>query len=195
MIYIDNHIMDFDLQQALSQVSHQRRQQALRYHFERDQRLSVAAYRLLQHALLTEYGINQQPLMSYDTNGKPMLIDWPDIHFSMSHCREAVACVLSDRPVGIDIESFDQYDEVVAARVMSEEEMREIKASPTPDIAFTRLWTMKESLYKLTGDDAGNEIPRMLAGREHYDFNTMILPHCACTVCQRAIHQSLDTKD
>ena len=192
MIYIDNHIMDFDLQQALSQVSHQRRQQALRYHFERDQRLCVAAYRLLQKALLTEYGIDQAPLMSYDANGKPTLIDWPDIHFSMSHCREAVACVVSDHPVGIDIESFDQYDEAVAARVMSEDEMREIQASPTPDVVFTRLWTMKESLYKLTGDDAGNNISRMLAGREQYVFNTILLPRCACTMCQRPI---LETKD
>lgn len=181
--------MDFDLQAALSAVSEQRRKQALRYRFERDQRLSVAAYRLLQHALLTEYGIELPPTLDYDTNGKPLLAERPDVHFSLSHCREAVACVVSDQPVGIDIETFDHYDEVVARRVMNDEEVREILASATPAITFTRLWTMKESLYKLTGDDAGDDIPQLLINREQYNFNTILLPHCACTVCrQRDIH-------
>ena len=57
MIYIDDHIHDFDLQEALETVSPQRRAQALRYRHERDQRLCIAAYRLLQQALLKEYGI------------------------------------------------------------------------------------------------------------------------------------------
>ena len=108
--------MDFDLRQALTEVSAQRREQALRYRHERDQRLSVAAYRLLQHALQTEYGIQQPPVLAYGTNGKPMLAEWPYIHFSLSHCREAAACVVSDNPVGIDIESIDHYDEAVAAQ-------------------------------------------------------------------------------
>ena len=62
MIYLDDHIQDFDLQQALKEVSPQRRQYALRYRQERDQRLCVAAYRLLRHALLEEYGIDEPPL-------------------------------------------------------------------------------------------------------------------------------------
>ena len=165
MIYIDDHIMDFDLRQALTEVSAQRREQALRYRHERDQRLSVAAYRLLQHA------------------------EWPYIHFSLSHCREAAACVVSDKPVGIDIESIDHYDEAVAAQVMSSAELRKIHASPSPQMAFTRLWTMKESLYKLTGGDPGADILQLLAKSEQYDFDTILLPHCVCTVCrQKNLH-------
>ena len=185
MIYIDDHIMDFDLRQALTEVSAQRREQALRYRHERDQRLSVAAYHLLQHALLTEYGIQQPPVLAYGTNGKPMLAEWPYIHFSLSHCREAAACVVSDKPVGIDIESIDHYDEAVAAQVMNSAELRKIHASPSPQMAFTRLWTMKESLYKLTGGDPGADILQLLAKSEQYDFDTILLPHCVCTVCQR----------
>lgn len=184
--------MDFDLRQALTEVSAQRREQALRYRHERDQRLSVAAYRLLQHALLTEYGIQQPPILAYGTNGKPMLAEWPHIHFSLSHCREAAACVVSDKPVGIDIESIDHYDEAVAAQVMSDAELRKIHASPSPQIAFTRLWTMKESLYKLTGGDRGADILQLLATSEQYDFNTIFLPHCVCTVCRQKNHDNHD---
>jgi rhamnogalacturonyl hydrolase YesR len=64
-----------------------------------------------------------------------------------------VACAVSDRPVGIDIETINHYSEEIATRVMSEAEMRQILTSPLPAEAFTRLWTMKESLYKLTGDE------------------------------------------
>ena len=109
MIYLDDHIWDFDLQQALAKVSPQRREYALRYRLERDQRLSVVAYRLLQRALLAEYGIEVAPQFHYDENGKPQLAGYPDVHFSLSHCREAVACVVSAQPVGIDIETIDHY--------------------------------------------------------------------------------------
>ena len=68
---------------------------------------------------------------------------------------------------------------------MSSAELRKIHASPSPQMAFTRLWTMKESLYKLTGGAPGADIPQLLAKSEQYDFDTILLPHCVCTVCQR----------
>lgn len=184
MIYLDDHIWDFDLQEALAAVSPQRREQALRYHHERDQRLCVAAYRLLRRALLQEYGIDEVPRFDYNPQGKPLLIGHPDIHFSLSHCAMAVACVLSDRPVGIDIETIDHYSEEVAARAMSEEEMREIKVSPCPATAFTRLWTMKESLYKLTGNDYDGDTTKMLDNISPYHFTTISHPKFLITVCQ-----------
>ena len=184
MIYLDDHIHDFDLQQALSEVSPQRRQYALRYRQERDQRLSVAAYRLLQRALLEEYGIDEPPLFHYDENGKPRLAGHPDVHFSLSHCLAAVACAVSDKPVGIDIETIDHYSEEIATRVMSEAEMHQILTSPHPAEAFTRLWTMKESLYKLTGDDNNGDIRHMLDRMPPVTFETKVLPRCVCTVCR-----------
>ena len=184
MIYLDDHIWDFDLQQALAEVSPQRREYALRYRLERDQRLSVAAYRLLQRALLAEYGIEAAPQFHYDENGKPQLAGYPDVHFSLSHCREAVACVVSAQPVGIDIETIDHYSEEVAARVMSEDEMREILTSPHPAEAFTRLWTMKESLYKLTGSDNNGDICHMLDKMPPVSFETIVRPYSVCTVCR-----------
>ena len=184
MIYLDDHIHDFDLQQALSEVSPQRRQYALRYRQERDQRLSVAAYRLLQRALLEEYGIDEPPLFHYDENGKPRLAGHPDVHFSLSHCLAAVACAVSDKPVGIDIEAIDHYSEEIATRVMSEAEMHQILTSPHPAEAFTRLWTMKESLYKLTGDDNNGDICHMLDKMPPVVFETMVFPHSVCTVCR-----------
>lgn len=183
MIYIDDTIWDFDLQEALATVSPQRRDYVLRYRQERDQRLCLAAYRLLQQALLKEYGIDEAPLFDYDKNGKPLLQGHPDIHFSLSHCSEAAACALSDRPVGIDIETTDQYSPEVARRVMNNEEMRQIEAADQPAVAFTRLWTMKESLYKLTGNDNDGDTAGMLTDASQYRFDTFIRPRYLYTSC------------
>ena len=181
--YIDDNIYGFDLNEALAAVSPQRREYALRYRNERDQRLCLAAYRLLQHALLLEYGIEELPVLIHDDNGKPMLQGHPDIHFSMSHCHEAVAVAVSDRPIGIDIETTAHYSAEVARHVMNDDEMRQIEALAQPEVAFTRLWTMKESLFKLTGDDNGGDIAHLLADTIKYRFNTTIHPRYICTTC------------
>lgn len=184
MIYISDHIDDFDLQEALDAVSPQRRKQALRYRHERDQRLCIAAYRLLRQALHEEYGIQELPQFVYNQHGKPLLDGYADIHFSMSHCRMAAAVAVSDQPVGIDVETLDQYSEEVARHAMSDREMRQILSSPHPAKEFTRLWTMKESLYKLTGDDHGGDIAHMLDNATAYQFTTLDYPDYLLTTCQ-----------
>jgi 4'-phosphopantetheinyl transferase len=62
MVYINDEIGKFDLQQALDAISPQRRQQALKYKFEQGQRLCVAAYLLLKQALLEQEGIAANPV-------------------------------------------------------------------------------------------------------------------------------------
>ena len=164
MIYIDTNIDGFDLARALAAVGPGRREYALRYWKERDRRLCVAASLLLLHALQVEGYAVPHPLPPFipDRRGKPHLSGFPDVHFSLSHCSVAVACALSDGPVGVDIETMDHYSPEVAAQVMNDEEMRQITASPHPARTFTRLWTMKESLYKLTGDGCGCSDPKHL---------------------------------
>lgn len=185
MIYYDDHIWDFDLQQALAEVSPRRREYALRYRQERDQRLCVASYNLLWCALRIECGIDEAPVFNYDVHRKPVLQGHPDIHFSLSHCPEAVACAVSDHPVGIDIESTGHYTIEVARHVMDNDEIRQIEASAQPAVTFTRLWTMKESLYKLTGDDNNGDIRHMLDKTPPVTFETIVFPHGVCTVCRR----------
>ena len=190
--YIDDNIYRFDLNEALAAVSPQRREYALRYRNERDQRLCLAAYRLLQHALLLEYGIEELPVFIYDNSGKPMLQGHPDIHFSMSHCHEAVAVAVSDHPIGIDIETLNHYSQEIAARVMNEKEMKEIIASPQPARAFTRLWTMKESLYKLTGDDNGGDVAHILDDTSMVRFMTCDYPQFVVSECRYLHADSFD---
>lgn len=173
MVYVDEHIDDFDLQEALAAISSQRRQQALRFRYERGQRTCVLAYLLLKRALLAEYGIDENPLFDYGEHGKPVLVGHPGIHFNLSHCREAVACVVSDRPVGIDVESVREYRDSLASYTMNEAELHQIAEAGQPDAAFIRLWTMKEARLKLTGQGITDNLKTALADSHCYRFTTV----------------------
>ncbi len=192
MIYLCPDIYDFDLEKALDEVSPERREKALRYCQERDRRLCIAAYRLLQDALYRDYGIKEPPQFIYNDKGKPLLKAHPAIHFNLSHCRDAAALAIDARAVGIDIENYDQYSEEVARRVMSDQEMQGILASAQPDKEFIRLWTMKESLYKLTGNDHGGDIAHMLDDADDYRFTILDYPDYLVTMCQGLHADGLD---
>lgn len=181
-------IEEMNLQAALASVSEQRRQHALRYRQEHDQRLSVAAYQLLQRLLRQHYGISEPPVFTFNTHGKPALRDHPDIFFNLSHCREAAACVVGNAPVGIDVESVRDFDDALLAQTMSDDERRHILSSPNPRQTFTRLWTMKESLLKLTGEglvaDMRKVLSRTTASSGPFRFHTTVYPQFVCTVCE-----------
>ena len=163
MIYINDNIGLIPFEPALQELSAQRREQALQFKFEQGRRLSVAAYLLLKEGLRQEYGIETAPIFGYHDSGKPFIEDHPDIHFNLSHCREAAICALSDHPVGVDIESIREYKNSLAEYTMNEQELEAIRGTVRPDVAFIRLWTMKESLLKLTGEGIRNNMKQVIA--------------------------------
>lgn len=183
MIYIDENIWNFDLQEALAAIPPWRREYALRYRQELDQRLCVAAYLLLQRALRQQYGVGEPPRFVFTGAGKPILDGHPDIHFSLSHCRLAVACAVSDTPIGIDVETHEHYDEEVARRVMNDDEMRRILSSSNPAVEFTTLWTKKESFYKMTGNTQIPDVRHLLDDTTGCHFNSLILNDFSLTTC------------
>lgn len=172
-VYIDNHINDFDLNTALGQISEQRRQLALRFQYEQGQRTCVLAYLLLKRALKEEFGLEETPLFEYGEHGKPSIVGHPEIFFNLSHCREAVACAVSRRPVGIDVESVGRYREAVARYTMNDEEMALITNAPQPEVMFTRLWTMKEARLKLTGEGINDNMKQVLTEADRKSYTTV----------------------
>lgn len=190
MVYIDSHPQQLNLTEALAAVSTERRTYALRFQRIEDQRLCLSAYLLLQRALREEYGLSEVPPFCYGEHGKPALQGRSDIHFNLSHCREAVACVVDTQPVGIDIETIDCYDEALLPVTMNAQEQQMILESPHPANAFTRLWTMKESLLKLTGEGITDNLPAVLTTLElsgkgqNISFQTTCHNRYIYTICQ-----------
>ena len=162
MIYLNDDIEHFDWQAALPLLSEQRREQCLKFKHELGRKTCAAAYLLLREALRKEYGIEEAPVFEYGEHGKPTIVGHPDIHFNLSHCREAAICVVSDHPVGVDVESIHRYSESLARYTMNDEEMQQILHADHPALAFTRLWTRKEAVVKRSGHGISNDMKHVL---------------------------------
>ena len=182
-VLLSDNIWDFDLSAALQEISEQRREQALKFKHEQGQRLCVLAYQLLKQALREEYGITDNPLFEYNESGKPSLGGYPEIFFNLSHCKEAAACVVSDHPVGIDVESLRQYKDSLAEYCMNDDELLQIKSSDNPDEAFIRLWTMKEATIKLLGTTISNGMKELLVP-DKYKYTTVVRQRYIYTICE-----------
>jgi len=183
-ILLSEDIWDFDLEAALEDVSPQRREQALKFKYEQGQRLCVLAYRLLKQGLREEYGITENPVFEYNAHGKPAIAGHPEICFNLSHCKEAAACVISDAPVGIDVESIRSYKDSLAQYTMNDEELQCIQKAANPAVAFIRLWTMKEAALKLIGTGISNDLKTVLQENPQYHFTTHEALSYIYTVCE-----------
>jgi len=151
MIYLNDDLAHFNFEAALPYLSAQRREQALQFKFELGRKTSAAVYLLLCEGLRKEYGITERPVFEFGEHGKPQIVGHPNIHFNMSHCHEAAICVLSDRPVGVDVESVREFHDSLVHYTMNEDEAARIMQSERPDLEFIRLWTMKEAVLKCSG--------------------------------------------
>lgn len=151
MVYLDDDIAGFDLEGALPLLSAQRREQVLSFRHELGRKTSAMAYVLLCRALREEFGLRELPQFGYGEHGKPYIVGHEDIHFNLSHCREAVVCAVGVRPVGIDVESIREYHDSLVRYTMNAAEVRQIEESAERGVEFIRLWTQKEAVVKLSG--------------------------------------------
>ena len=176
-------IWEFDLQAALEEISEQRREQALKFKYEQGQRLCVLAYLLLKQALREGYGIIENPVFEYNEHGKPSIVGHPEIFFNLSHCKEAAICVVSDQPVGVDVEGIREYKESLVNYTMNDEEIAQIKSAENPASTFIRLWTMKEATTKLIGTGISNDMKTVLDTTK-YRYTTVDRQRYIYTVCE-----------
>lgn len=111
--------------------------------------------------------------------GKPALAGGPA--FSLSHSGGRVLCALSDRPVGADVQQLHPYAPALARRFFTAEEAAWLEARPARDLAFTLLWSLKESYVKLLGGGiAGVHLDSFTVrmdgeGRAHIDGSSVKL--------------------
>ena len=153
MIYLYDTLENYSDEQYLKHLNALpawRREKALQYKKLDDRMRSVLAFVLLQRALRDEYGIAEIPEFVYNEFGKPSLSNLP-IHFSLSHCKDAVACAVYDHNIGLDVESIVPYNPDVARRACTADELKMLEQSSNMDVEFIKLWTVKEAISKYEG--------------------------------------------
>ena len=176
MILIDEQIQEYtpeEIARWTDELPEWRRKQVLAYKNDMGRRQSLLAYRLLCQGLREEYGIMEQPTFVYNEHGKPYIIikneklkikNVEGLHFSLSHCKEGVCCAISDRPVGIDIESANRkISDSVIRYSMNEGEQALIRESDDPQRTFLRLWTQKEAVLKRLGTGIRDDMRDILS--------------------------------
>ena len=75
--------------------------------------------------------------------------------FNISHSKGRVACAVSDRPVGIDIEKLTEKSDTdiknFAKRYFVENEIALLEKEEYSALAFYKIWTKKEAYSKMLG--------------------------------------------
>ncbi|MBO5706842.1 MAG: 4'-phosphopantetheinyl transferase superfamily protein [Bacteroidaceae bacterium] len=157
-----------DLERDISQLPSWRREQALKYRHFQGQRDCTLSYLLLCQALEDEFGIADKPTFLIGEHGKPSLQEYPSIHFNISHCADAIACAVGDKPIGIDVESTERkISDALIRHTMSPQEQEKIAGDP---IRFFRFWTQKEALVKLRGTGLQDNLHDLLLPQNTADI-------------------------
>ena len=173
MIYLNDHTESIDIEDALSKVSDQRREQALKFAHESGRRLSLAVYLLLMEGLQKEYGITEAPVFEYLEGGKPIIKGHPEIHFNFSHSGNVALCAVDNQQVGADIEVPRKITPSLIAYTMNEEEQSIITSAPDQITTFLSFWTKKEAVLKLTGEGIRSDLKKVLENPELYHIETI----------------------
>lgn len=138
----------------LKKVPEYRQKKAMSFKFDKGKMQSLGVGLLLQLAC-KEAGLEgADEHIAYGENGKPFLVDFPDVQFNLSHSGERVMCVISPFEVGCDVEIIKGDRGRLAKRFFKPEESAWIKHFDSIEAqseAFYRLWTLKECYMKVTG--------------------------------------------
>lgn len=157
----------------------QRRNKVLRCKNEMDKCRSLLAGYLLRMALEKEGYAYDDLSFSKSENGKPLLESQPAVFFSLSHSGEYAVCAISDREIGVDIESrqkrlFEEDKEnmlqaVVEKSLSKKEKSIYFQCEPSEQPAlFLQYWTRKESYSKALGKGLGFDFKCIETNTEHF---------------------------
>jgi 4'-phosphopantetheinyl transferase len=136
------------------------RARADRFHFAADRDAYATAHALLRVMLSKEAGIAPADWRFRAAHGGKPEIDpalgQPDLRFSLSHTRGMVACAVGrGHDLGVDVEACDPSHPAleVAQRFFAPAEAALLGRLPPAqrNVAFYRIWTLKEAYLKATG--------------------------------------------
>lgn len=92
------------------------------------------------------------PQILFGERGKPYFAE-DDWHFSISHTKNFVFCVLDKQPVGIDAEELSREIKLsLADKILSPAEKAQYDAAEDKKRALLTFWVLKEAAGKVSGE-------------------------------------------
>ncbi|MBR5935627.1 MAG: 4'-phosphopantetheinyl transferase superfamily protein [Bacteroidaceae bacterium] len=159
---------DAEVERMIPSVPEPRRSQALAFKHTFGRFACLKSYLMLAELLQSEFGLEKFDI-EVGEHGKPYLAGHQDIHFNISHCQNAIAVAVSDRPVGIDVESFRNFNDGLVDKTMNDLEKSEIISSAEPRETFAAYWTRKEAVFKLIGTGITDNLHGILTDKTRTD--------------------------
>ena len=108
----------------------------------------------------------------YSSKGRPY-VDPPGLYLTSSHCGGNCIAVVSDARVGCDLQSVRRFGGEAVKSFFSEEDYVYIERSASPDHTMTRIWCIKEALFKYLGDDL-TDFPVFMKSVTAGNINTLM---------------------
>ena len=154
---------DTDLNDALKLLDREETDRYHRFKVERARISFLQARRICKHVLANKLSKKTEDIiLHYSANGKPFLTNHPGTHFSLSHCKSAIAFAVAPFNIGIDVEEIhhrgkpwektkdfiNQNAALTVAKMQSQKNKQDM---------FALYWTCIESLVKLNDSDIFKE--------------------------------------
>lgn len=174
--YLDQSYFD----ECMKCVTERRRHKVQSLSNKISQARSLAAGMILVKAT-TELGIyNEIDTIVVGEHGKPDFRDDCGFHFNVSHSEDYVMLAIADRPVGVDIQFIKPLVKDIAGRFFHSEEIdflnnisKDIYSAQYKE-AFYRLWCLKESFVKCSGEGLGQGLSSFSV-IEYFDDSEIIM--------------------
>ncbi len=152
-IRIDDTINQNTLNYLLTFVSKEKKEQINRYYFNVDKKLSLYADLIVRVIACKTFGLTNKDIDFFKSEyGKPSLNNYLNFHYNVSHTRNAIAVVVSDSQVGVDIEKIREPEFKIVNRFFTQPEIEFIDNTVAESKKrFYIVWTKKEAYIKYIG--------------------------------------------
>lgn len=154
-------ISDKDLERYFSKMDPVRQKKAESYRLKKDRVLCIAAHELLCEGLRICFDLDSLP--KTDWSFKPHFVDRKDISFNLSHCDHVVACAISRKNIGIDVQDDDKSLPIAVDHLMGKA-ISVKKADRRSDLEmsdYRSIWTHIEAYGKYLGQGLNYDIGRL----------------------------------
>lgn len=153
------------------------------YSGQNEKKRTYACYVLLKKLAKKIYNVDIDDIDIVRTKeGKPVVGDGA-FCFNIAHSGDMIAIAISQNDVGIDIEKMRPYDSRIAKKFFPEQ-VENISNSQSPDLEFTREWTVFEAKVKLFGS-----IALLKQTREKLYYKSHIMQNYVLTTCSLSDEQ------
>lgn len=92
------------------------------------------------------FGVNTE--LSHRADGAPYIVSRPDVCISISHCIDECVLVVSDKSIGVDIETARPMLERIATKFLTPAEQ---DRGPHTLTVLMQMWSAKEAVFKCAG--------------------------------------------